>query len=129
MTRKRSRYRPRTSATGWSEHRLLSTEPWRINASLDPLVMILDQIEHTGSIDSARGEAVFRDTGARAYFSVVPALRGIVDMFELASNRKGWALDLGPLTRFGNKLDVSCPITQEDVDGARRTIETIRRRA
>lgn len=127
MTRKRSRYRPRNAApNGWAENRLLSTEPWRINASLDPLIKILDQIEHAGTIDTARGEAVFRDTGSKAYYSAVPALRGVVDMFEIAATRKSWKLDLAPITRLGNKLDVGCPIMQNDIDSARRAIESIR---
>lgn len=125
--RKRSRYRPKyQSQRGWSENKLLGTEPWRISASLDPIEQILDQIERHGTVDSARGEAVFRDAGHADYYSAVPALRGVIEFFESAAKRKGWPLDLAALTRLGNKLDVSCPLVDPDIRAARDAIDAIR---
>jgi hypothetical protein len=128
--RKRSAYRPKySSPRGWVGSRLLGTEPWRIAASIDPIEQIIDQIEHTGTVDSARGEVIFRDTGSQDYYSAVPALRGVVEFYETAAARKRWPLELKGIERLWRKLDLSCPLTQGDIDAARADIAEIRRYA
>ena len=127
--KKRSPYRPKYASNLWTASRTLATQPWRIASSLEPIETMLEQIERHGTVDSAQGEVIFRDCGSAHYYSMVPALRGVVEMFTIASRRKGWSLDLGALARLAKKLDVACPLQQSDIDAARAAIEGIRRHA
>jgi hypothetical protein len=124
--RKRSAYKPKYPRNDWVATRTLATQPWRIAASLDPVEKILDQIERTGCVDSAKGEVIFKDAGSAHYYSAVPALRGITEMFELAAKRKAWPLDITALNRLATKLDVACPLVQSDIKAARTALAAIR---
>jgi hypothetical protein len=121
--KKRSAYRPRHTSPK------LRTQPWRINAALDPLRTLLDQIERTGCIDStARGVPIFHDIG-KHYYELTPAILGVVEVFELATARHGWQLDQTPLRRLSTKLESMCPIDAADINAARACIESIHRHA
>jgi hypothetical protein len=123
--RKRSNYRPKYDRNDWSERQKLSTQPWRIKASLEPIEKILNEIEATGSIDTEQGHVVFRDAGSRYYYNAIPAMNGVLEMFEIAAKRHNWPIDLTGLTRLAKKLDVSCPLVQADIDSARKAVAEI----
>ena len=97
-------------------------------AVLAPLEAILDQLERDGTIHvDARGRPIFLAPLENQWFAMVPALQGIVDLFEMWATRHGRNVDMTALARLANKLDYSMPITETDIQAVRALMPAIRR--
>ena len=104
----------------------LSTQPWRINAALDPLRMLLDAIETTGNVDATRqGIPIFKDLCEARWYELVPAMEGVVEFFELAAQRHKRPLDVSAIRRIAKKLETMCPITAADIYAARICVSAL----
>lgn len=107
--------------------RRLATAPWKIDQVLSPILQVLDAIERTGCVDAERsGRPIFRDVSAGEWYALVPAIRGVVETWEIADHRHGWCLDYSPLRRIATRLDVMTPITIDDIAAARACVESMR---
>lgn len=97
-------------------------------AVLAPLEAILDQLERDGTIQvDARGRPIFLAPLENQWFAMVPALQGIVDLFEMWATRHGRNVDMTALARLANKLHYSMPITETDIQAVRALMPAIRR--
>ena len=105
----------------------LAVQPWRIHGTFAPIDSLLDQIEKTGMIDVAQGDAVLKDLRTGHYVRFVPEFRGLIAFFEIARNRHAWPIETAPLTRLANKLHTACPITAEDIAASRASCSALRR--
>lgn len=124
-TKPRRRFRPR--APGDIR---LAAQPWKIANVFAPIERVLGRIDIDGTIDVATGgRAVFREDMKGGWYEVVPALRGVVDFHELAADKHGLRLDLGPLTKLANKLELGSPLFDGDVAAARACITQCKREA
>lgn len=99
---------------------ILAERPERLHAVWAPLERILDAIESTGEIDTARGRPVFNEHGA--WYEVVPAVAGIVEFHDRAQSRYGIAADTSALSRLAKKLEHGVPVFAADLGRARECI-------
>lgn len=114
MTKPRKPYRPRDPST-----LKLKFMPWKVAAVFNPLVEILDQLEHEGTIDETTGgQAVFKGRDGH-WYDTAAAVLGVVEAYDIHETRTGLTLDLSPLRRLANKLHYSMPVFQADVDECR----------
>jgi hypothetical protein len=100
--------------------------PWRADAVASPLIGIIDQLEHQGTIDVAGGEPVFKALRSGKWCDSVSGIEGVVEMYEIHQVRAGVDLNLEPLRLLANKLKYSMPIFQPDTAAARACVERIR---
>jgi hypothetical protein len=120
---KRKVYRPQDPARV-----LLRTMPWRVHAMMEPLELIVAQLEQDQSADvTAEGRPIFRDHANRDRWYETPiALVGVCEAFELHNERSGETLDTEPLRRLAGKLDFGQDIVPQDLRDARTCLNAIR---
>src|ERR1700681_5051111 len=96
-TKKRNKsYRPRDP-----DAIKLKMQPWKIAAVMNPLLAIVDQLEHQGDIDvTHKGQAVFKDHNDGVWYDSPAAIRGVVDAYEIHERRTGTVLNLDALRRL-----------------------------
>ncbi|KIF80796.1 hypothetical protein [Noviherbaspirillum autotrophicum] len=124
---KKPRHKRKVKTTG---KRTLRTQPWKTHAVFRPLEAILDQLENEGTlVVVARGKQaglpVFRVDGENTWYAVGPALRGLIETFELHEQRSGRVMPLEPLRRLVTKLDVDMPIFEEDTKAVRASMAVL----
>lgn len=105
----------------------LAARPWKIDAVFAPIERLLARMEIDGTIDDAQGRAIFKEDGG--WYEVVPALRGVIEFHELATQRYGLPADTAALRRLANKLEVNSPLFEQDIAAARRDIDSCKRQA
>lgn len=95
---------------------------------LGPLEGILDQLERHGTIHvDERGRPIFLAPLENEWFAMVPALQGMVDLFEMWAIRHSRSIDMSALTQLANKLHYSMPITESDISSVRALLPVMRR--
>lgn len=107
----------------------LAATPWKIANVFAPIERVLGRLDIDGTIDVAQGRAVFREDMKGGWYEVVPALRGVVDFHALAAQRHGLQIDLTPLTKLANKLELGSPLFESDVTAVRTCIAECKRQA
>ncbi|KRB73471.1 hypothetical protein [Noviherbaspirillum sp. Root189] len=115
------RHKRRIKTTG---NRSLRTLPWQTHAVFRPLEAILDELETHGTLTvvakgTQAGMPVFQPTGDNEWYAAAPALRGLIEMFELHEGRTGKALPLEPLRLLAKKMEVDMPIFSDDTKAIR----------
>ena len=93
----------------------------RAEAVYQPLRAILAEIERTGCVDSVGGRPCFKCSDG--WYETAPAIGGVVDFLDLATDRHGWSINTRPLEVIGLRLAANAPITPEDIAKARQTIK------
>ena len=100
----------------------LAERPDRILSMWEPMDRLLEHLHATGEVDERQGRVVFVAEGENPQ-EVVPVLRGIFDLYELAQIRHQVVVDLGPLKRLCNKFDYGAPISEEELVKSQACIE------
>lgn len=100
----------------------LAERPDRILSLWEPMDILLERLLATGEVDERQGHVVFVTDGQEPQ-QVVPVLRGIFDLYDLAMSRHNVEADLGPLKRLCNKFDYGSPLSEDDVRKAMDCIE------
>lgn len=98
----------------------LAERPERLHGVWSPLEQILDRIESTGEIDTARGRPVFSD--GSCWYEIGPAVAGIVEFHERAQQRHGIAADTAALAKLAKKREFGVPLFAADLAAARECI-------
>jgi hypothetical protein len=105
----------------------LKMQPWKVAAVMNPLLAIVDQLEHQGVIDVTRsGRAVFKDPSDGYWYDTPVAIIGVVDAYEIHVRRTGIDLRLDALRRLANKIEYHMPVMAEDTNAARDCLDRIR---
>lgn len=100
----------------------------RMQCVLAPLESIINQIEETGTVNTGPGGVpMFLPLNETTWCATVPAIIGITDLFEMWATRHNRKLDLTGLTQFAHRLEYDMPITQVEIDAARRVMSLLRR--
>lgn len=90
-----------------------------------PLLSIIDEMEHDGTTDSARGVPVLLNQQDGHYYELAPTIIGLVEMFEIHQMRSGQDLGHSILRTFATMLDHGMPVTPADTTKVRKTIATM----
>ena len=98
----------------------LAERPERLQGAWGPLERLLDGIEATGDIDTARGKPIFRE--GNAWYEIAPAVDGIVEFHAMAYDRHGIYANTAPQVRLSRKLDLGAPLFESDISAARSCI-------
>jgi len=100
----------------------------KMNTVLSPLEAILDQLERDGTVHTdERGTPIFLAAPENAWFAMVPALLGVVDMFSMWATRHGKAFDLSALRRLAHKLEYGMPVAEQDTAAVRALLPSMQR--
>ena len=92
----------------------------KMNTVLSPLEDILDQLERDGTVNTdERGTPIFKAAPENAWFAMVPALLGVVDMFGMWAKRHNKTFDLTALEQLAHKLEYGMPVTERDTGAVR----------
>jgi hypothetical protein len=120
--RRNKAYRPRDP-----ESIKLRMQPWTVAAVMNPLLAIVDQLEHQGVIDVTRsGQAVFKDYNDGYWYDTPAAIRGVIDAYAIHERRIGAELHLDALRRLANKIEYHMPVMVDDTAAARDCLDRIR---
>lgn len=108
----------------------LKFQPWKVQAVFSPLESILEQLEKDGTIDVAGARPVFQDHNDGCWYESSPAIRGVVEAYQIHERRTGRPLNLEPLSQLANKLEYGMPIFEADTKAcweclARMRAETV----
>ena len=85
---------------------------------------IIDNIKQ-GQINAYQGKPVFRDNAGHLC-EVCPALAGWIETWQLINGKLGTNINLAPLSKIYNKLQVDMPLTLQDVAAAEETLNAMR---
>jgi len=97
--------------------------------ALDPVLDIIDQLEHgDGHVHTdAKGVPIFKPRWDQGWFAMVPALQGIVEMFEAWGVRHDRNVPLDPVRQLARRLELDMPITALETQAVRRVLPALRR--
>lgn len=122
MKKKRNkRYIPRRQPLTFAE-RLCTTQ--RIMQPLDSLV---ENMERYGTVDTIRNRIVVHDTERQEWYELLPAARGFLEVFEIWARRHNAVLETTGIRQLVSRLEYSAPVTQLELDAAKRDLNQIRR--
>lgn len=125
---KKPRHKHKMKFTGRQK---LLTQPWKTQAVFEPLEAILDQLETEGTLTVVAhgcqaGLPVFQVSTESTWYAAAPALRGVIEAFEIHEQRTGRAMPLTPLRRLAMKFEVNMPIFDSETKAARAAMEALR---
>lgn len=131
MNRAARRAKPvkQTTTSQRSGDTRLAAVPWRLDAVWSPLEQIIAGIARDGTVETANGSPIFRDNASKDWYETAPVLHGLADFHRIASDRKGWGLDVRPLETFANKLSYGSPIVERDIEAVRACADQCKRMA
>jgi len=105
----------------------LKFQPWKVHAVFSPLESILEQLEDEGTIDVAGANPVFQDHNDGCWYQSAPAIRGVVEAYQIHERRTGVPLDLEPLRVLANKIEYGMPIFEADTKACWECLARMRR--
>lgn len=93
-----------------------------------PIYEVFDKIE-SGEIECDKGEPVFRDFKdyQGEWCELAPAIHGWVDCWDRLCAGEGIEFDSTPLKKVAVKLENGVPITIEEAQAGRRTVDLTKR--
>lgn len=108
----------------------LKNYPWRLKATFGPFLRILDELEQEGTLMvSSDGRPMFKDEIDGLWCSSVESLNGLIDCFQIHSDRHNRGMDLEPLRRLSSKLYYGMPLFESDTKPARECVNRMRMEA
>ncbi|WP_146193385.1 hypothetical protein [Corticimicrobacter populi] len=100
----------------------------KMTTVLAPLESILKQLELDGTVHvDDQGSPIFKVAHENRWFAMVPALLGVVDMFEMWATRHSKQFDVSALSRLAHKLEYGMPVMKADTDAVRALLPRMQR--
>lgn len=94
---------------------------------LRPLEDIIEQIERHDTMDVSRsGMPIFRIPGERGWYATAPAIRGVVEAFDLWAKRHGQPTITQPLHALVTCMECAMPIQRSNLDAVRALLPKLR---
>ncbi|MCY1549204.1 hypothetical protein D9M68_853620 [compost metagenome] len=120
----RKAYRPR----GVMPQGTLRLQPWKLNASFEPLERLLDQIERGAALDvSDDGIVTYYAPDVGRTYHLVDSVRGLAETYDIARLRGPACPGTEALHRFADKVEREEALTVDDIQACRSSLTELRR--
>lgn len=94
---------------------------------MQPLDSLIEGMERYGTVDTIRNRIVVHDVEKAEWYELLPCARGFLDVFEIWARRHSYPLDTTGIRQLISRLEYSAPVTQIELDRAKRDLNEIRR--
>jgi len=95
----------------------------KIDKTFKPMFHWLDEQERTGESDAMPdGTVILQPEGETEWYPVADAFRSVADTYELVAKDQGVEFDGEGLRKLANMIDYGMPLTQREVDAARKSL-------